>query len=359
MHALTEPEYRALPLDSSSSIKEFAESRHKYYKKFILKKDEEEEEEEGKAARMGNLVDCLLLEPEQFDHRYHLSTCPAPPTGMMLSFTEKLYSLTLEAAPSGILTRDMGSLMEEAYNLVKFDGEGNVVAFKRDSFAKVVERFRVEGESYYHEIRTVRPRGLCLVSQKELEIADRIIDELKTHDFTYKVINQRTTEDITVINQLKVPYFEINGFPLKAMMDKVVVNHRKKEVRPYDLKCVWSVDGFYEKYYLFRKAYIQAFIYTHALRCGAADLGRDYTGYTIHPLSFIVCDSYSVQAPLIYELGEEDLQDAWKGFGHKQATYRGLKDLLEELKWHRENDLWKASRTAYAAGGVINIKDKR
>ena len=50
----------------------------------------------------------------------------------------------------------------------------------------------------------------------------------------------------------------------KSMMDKVVVDHEKRTVQVYDLKCVWAVENFYEEYYLYRRAYIQAFLYWQA-----------------------------------------------------------------------------------------------
>jgi hypothetical protein len=84
------------------------------------------------------------------------------------------------------------------------------------------------------------------------------------------------------------------------MFDKVVIDHRNKTVTPYDLKCVWSVEGFYEDYYLYRRAYIQAFLYFHAMLALAQDPNGPCFEYKVNMHVFIICDSINYFNPLIY-----------------------------------------------------------
>ena len=98
----TEKEYRAVQMDSSSSLKEFSVNRRKYYKKYIL--SENVEEEDSKASVMGRIVETLLLEPEEFDNRFYMSTCLSAPTGLMLAFVEALYKNT------STFTNEMGEV---------------------------------------------------------------------------------------------------------------------------------------------------------------------------------------------------------------------------------------------------------
>ena len=58
--AKTEAQYRAVIMDSSSSLKEFSMNRKKYYSKYIL--NEKTEEEDSKASIIGRLVETLLME---------------------------------------------------------------------------------------------------------------------------------------------------------------------------------------------------------------------------------------------------------------------------------------------------------
>ena len=84
--AKTEAVYRAILLDSSSSLKEFSMDRKKYYNKYYLGKNVEDKD--SQAAIMGRLVETILMESDEFDKRFYMSTCVSSPTGLMLSFVE-------------------------------------------------------------------------------------------------------------------------------------------------------------------------------------------------------------------------------------------------------------------------------
>jgi hypothetical protein len=69
---LEERNYRAIERDSSSSLKDFSLDRRKYFKKYILR--ERVVEKDNQATNMGKLVETLLLEPEEFDNRFYMSS---------------------------------------------------------------------------------------------------------------------------------------------------------------------------------------------------------------------------------------------------------------------------------------------
>ena len=142
------------------------------------------------------------------------------------------------------------------------------------------------------------------------------------------------------------------------MLDKVIVDHDKKTIYPYDLKCVWSVEGFYEDYYLYRRAYIQAYLYWHACRFLAKNKDGVYYGYHVEYPQFIICDSINYFNPLIYVLNDKDMEEARDGFSHKGRDYPGVNFLIDELKWAQENDIWNISKTNHVNNGIVNIKGK-
>ena len=137
-------------------------------------------------------------------------------------------------------------------------------------------------------------------------------------------------------------------------MDKVIVDHENKIIQVYDLKCTWSVEGFYKEYYLYRRAYIQAFLYWHAAHYRFKGLVDD--GYTVAYPSFIVCDRTNYFSPLIYTLDTEDMTNARDGFDLKGYKYPGVLETIDDLKWAIENDVWNISRKNYSNGGIVNIK---
>lgn len=124
----------------------------------------------------------------------------------------------------------------------------------------------------------------------------------------------------------------------------------------YDLKCTWSVENFYEEYYLYRRAYIQAYLYYVAARSLTINPEDELYGYTVKCPKFIVCDSTNYYNPLIYTLTSDDLLEAYEGFEHKGRKYPGVDQLIQDLQWAVVNDIWNISRINYINNGEVNIK---
>jgi hypothetical protein len=121
----------------------------------------------------------------------------------------------------------------------------------------------------------------------------------------------------------------------------------------YDLKCTWSVENFYNEYYLYRRAYIQGFLYHKAAEFWASEMG--YGDYKILHPKFIVCDSTNYMNPLIYAMSDINMVDARAGFEHKGREYPGVAQLIEDLKWALDNDVWNISRENHINNGVVKL----
>ena len=93
----------------------------------------------------------------------------------------------------------------------------------------------------------------------------------------------------------------VDDHEFKSMMDKVVIDHQEKTIQVYDLKCTWSVENFLEEYYLYRRAYIQAYLYFWAAT-HFRESDENLSGYKVMPPRFIVCDSTNYYNPLVYEI---------------------------------------------------------
>jgi hypothetical protein len=339
----TEAQYRAVVMDSSSSLKEFSMNRKKYYKRYVL--NEKVEEEDNKAATMGRVVETMLLEPDEFDKRFHLSVCTSSPTGLMLEFVEALYRRTAEStSEEGLITRPFEDICRDAHT----DS-----GFKIKLDAVLTKFLGSDAEVYYKEIREVRSKGLTVVSTDDLTTAERIVNELKTNEFTANFVNLVNSNRWSVHNQLQVEGYEVFNHKFKSMMDKMIVDHDNKQIQVYDLKCTWSVENFYEEYYLYRRAYIQGYLYYHAVCFWASEMG--YGDYTILNPVFIVCDSTNYMSPLLYQMGQEAFMNAEEGFTHKGKTYSGVKSIVADLKWAIENDRWNISRENYLNNGVVKL----
>jgi len=341
--AKTEAQYRAVKMDSSSSLKEFSTNRKKYHKKYIL--NEAVEEEDNLSATMGRIVETMLLEPEEFDNRFHMSIVTSAPTAMMLDFVEALCKHTLAATnEDGVVTRPFEDLTKDAHA----DS-----GFKIKLDAVLGKFIGTDAEVYFKEMVEVRRKGLTVITMKEVDNATKIVEELKTNDFTADIVNLVKSSRYDVYNQLQIEGYDVFGHQFKSMLDKVVVDHEKRTIQGYDLKCTWSVENFYEEYYLYRRAYIQGHLYINALWHQFAELiDQDYTVLT---MKFIVCDSTNYSAPLIYEMPQSAYDNAEDGFEHKGRNYPGVKSLIADLKWAIENDKWNISRENYINNGVVKL----
>lgn len=341
----SEAGYREVYLDSSSSLKDFSLDRKKYYRKYIM--NEEVEDKDSQAALMGRIVETLLMQPELFDDKFYMSACVSAPTGKMLEFVEALYDISKACTDEeGNITREFVEMSKEAYTKA-----GYKIAYER-----VMNDFTgKDAEIYYNEIRVVRSRGLSVVTPTDVTIAETIVETLRTNPVTKDLVNLVTGGKWRVFNQLQVEGFSIEQHLLKAMMDKVVVNDEEKTVQVYDLKCVWAVENFYEEYYLYRRAYIQAFVYYMACLY-LVETDPSLAGYKVLLPRFIVCDSTNYFNPLIYTLRKQDIIDANDGFEYKGRTYPGVSSIIEDLQWALEFNIWNISRKNSSTNGVVNLK---
>lgn len=342
--AKTEAVYRANMLDSSSSLKDFSMDRKKYYRKYIL--GESVEDKDTQAATTGRVVETLLLEPELFDERFYMSSCIEAPSALMLAFVNALYKFTKEATDDDDnVTRSFEDISKDAY----------VESGFKIKYEAVIGKFvGSDAEIYYNEMRTVKSKGLTVVTAEDVTNAEKIVEELRNNPVTKDVVNLVSSSRYTVHNQLQVEGYEIDHMKFKSMMDKLVVDHEAKTVQVYDLKCTWSVENFLEEYYLYRRAYIQAYLYFWAatyFREGDQELA----GYQILPPKFIVCDSTNYYNPLIYTLDYNDLDSAYDGFTHKNREYKGVRTIIADLQWALDNNIWNISRENSLSNGLVNI----
>lgn len=337
----TEKEYRSTELDSSSSLRDFANDRRKYFKKYVSLVKMEEDEEETKASIMGKLVETLLLEPNEFDNRFWLCSVSKAPTGKMLEFVDALCKKTLENEEA-----DFIELAKEAHRESGFE----------ISLENVLKRFYgSNNEVYYREMLKVKKNNLTIITAEDIETAENIVNELKINQFTSWLFNLDKNR-YDCFYQINIENFEIKGLPMKAMIDILLIDKKKKKIVPYDLKCVWAVENFYEEYYLKKKAYIQALVYKEACY-HFKEMNEDYSYYDVENLRFLVCDSSNYYKPLIYVLDSDDMEDAYNGFEHKGKRYKGVYEIIDDLLWAKENNIWEISRTNYLNKGFVKLRN--
>ena len=341
----TERAYRNVLLDSYSSLKDFADDKKKYYKRYV--EGQKVEEEENKAMTMGSLVETLLWERDLFDKKFKMSECEKTSTGIMLNFVTALVKCTIDSIDpeTNQVSKDFEELSREAHELSGF----------KISYEAVIKKFAgSDDEIYFNELLEVTVNNLIVVGVKEVTNAERIVDELKNNSVTSEIINRISSERWETINQLQIERFEIDGYTLKGMLDYLEIDHLNKVVYPYDLKCTWAVERFFEDGYLYRRYYIQAYVYYTAVKHYIASR-EDLKGYRVEYMRFIVCDSINYFNPLIYCVTDELMDDAYWGFTHRGRKYVGVGEIIKGLKFAQEMNVWNISMENYLSKGVVEL----
>lgn len=343
---LTEKEYRAIDIDSYSSIKVFLDDRKKYYKKFILKEDLKEDDE---GMAMGSLVHCLMLRPREFEDRYSLSEVPIPP-GQYGEFAVKLWEITrMNLAEDGTIIRTMESMMQEAYSSI----------FKRDKFETVKTKFfGTEVEAYYKYLRD--NHGKEVIDLKTLEVAKAIEGSLRSNIATADIMNLKSSRDYEVIDEFPIigeldgSITKTVGFKLKGMIDKLVIDHRNKMIHIYDLKVLWDNEKNFKYGYLKNRYYIQNSTYFYLVvewkkkQKGLEDYGVNFP-------KFVVAESNNYKVPLVYTTGMDNFNEGMRGFILNGEYYPGLIKAVRDLTWHKEMGIWNISRDNYENRGVVKL----
>lgn len=355
---MTEKEYRALEIDSYSSLKVFSEDRKKYYRKFILK--EILKEDETPETKFGSLVDCLRFTPEEYENRYCLALSQIP-TGQYGKFVDELWKVTLNSINSdGEVTRNLDSMLEDAYNTVKFDKDGNIVDFKRDSLEVAKRKFLgSELETHYRQLR--ESYGKTIIELSELENAQKIVQELKGNFATKEVTNLVTDKRFTVhyqfpiIGELDASITKSTPYKLKCLIDQLLIDNEKKIIYIYDLKTAWDNEQQFQYNYLKYKYYLQMAVYFYLVVEWKKKI-KEIADYAVMFPRFIVAESTNYKNPLIYTTTIENFDQGMRGFVLNGKLYPGVVKLVQDLMWHKENGIWNISRDNFATGGIVKIK---
>lgn len=338
----TEKQYRALETDSSSSLKDFATDRRKYFKKYLLG-EIVEDLDDNQSVKIGNIVDCLKFTPQEWDSKFYMSECQEPPTGLMEEFVKNLVIISKEKSEDGVVTASFEDIMKGAYLRTPF---------KRDKFETIVTKFvGSDAEKFYRE--KLRGEGKIIACMQDIDNAQKVIEGLDESPYVGPIINREDGGGIEMFKQLQIEDYELDGLLLKSMLDIVEVDHNEKCVQGYDLKVTYAVEDFYRGYYLKRKAYIQMYVYFKAL---VTWRDKNFRGYRVGIPQFIVADSINYYAPLIYKLDEQDVINAYEGFEEGGRKYEGVKDVVANLLFAKENDIWNISRINYLNEGIANLR---
>jgi len=320
--------YREIDRLSYSQLALYNKDRVKFWKRYILK---EEDQEESEYLTMGNIVDCLLTEPDNFDKKFVISKANVP-VPQMVQFCKILVdNYTKFEIFSDCLIKSYEDLKE--WNGGKL-GTG---------FEKYVENFNKDGKVYFEEL--LESRNKKVISIEEATIGAEIIKKIERCE-AFKPLGNKVLHKVVVL-------FEVMGEEMKCELDEICIDDSTKTIYPFDLKCTSFVEDFVSQGFLKNNYYIQASLYRYALEFWKQENG--YSDYNVENFAFKVVDQKNQVEPLLFKCSDSHYEGGWNGFYVGNKYYKGIYQILEELKKSKEIDRWGISINNYNNKGIVNI----
>lgn len=339
--------YRKIERLSYSDLKVFAKDKKSYYYLKVLKDPDTIEKEEKKKAespyiKMGNIIDIKLTDPNNFDNLF-IKTSASVPTGQMLTLTNFLFEFTLrDTDDKGVIISNFSDRFTEAYEALKQENGGSL----KSGEEKFLERFGKEALDYFQE--KLNSIGKIIITSDEEMKAEAIVENLRNSIGTKEEVNWQH-------KVIKYPIlFDVYDVPMKAELDQIRFDHNSKKIYLDDYKTSSFIDT-WQWEYLDSYYFIQAALYYFGATQHFSE-HPEYKNYTIVPeFNFIVSDYNNYQKPLKYVVEEINLQNAWNGFKVGNKKYKGILQLMDELKFSTENNLWDMSVENFKNKGKVII----
>lgn len=208
-----------------------------------------------------------------------------------------------------------------------------------------------------------------MITTSQVSYAQKLVDDALNCPFEAgDILRQGDSEYTEVHNQLAI-YCDLGKtilgisededapeIPFKLMMDKVIINHITKTIYKYDLKTTWENEDF-EYNFLKMKYYIQLGVYDLGFKQWIEDEMPHLSNYKVEPLAFIAIDSKGISTPIVYKTDDKWSKMAVEGFETKSGRqYKGVKQLVNEIRHHLSTGNWMISEDNYRNNGVTNLK---
>ena len=312
--------------------------------------------EEKKHFIIGNGVDMQLTRPiEEFNQKFHISNLQNKPSDTIKSIVNQVYDLVKEEVGS---LAGKGLLRDHTSKIIDSCNDHNYQPnWKTETrIAKVVEAWE-----YWEDLKAAE--GKVVLSQEENDLISQIVMSIRTNPTTSKYFE--TSKDVEILDQLAI-YFSYCGIDCKALLDRVIVDHKNKTIQPIDFKTMGDQTIYFPKSLRQRRYDIQAAFYTEALKSK-----KEYETYKILPFKFIVESTINPGNPLVFTCSQELLRIGQfgapktylygkivsEGYDHMSEyksmvtlEIKGFHQLIEDYKWYMENEFEKNKKIVESQG---------
>ena len=320
---------------SYSSLTKLMTNPPLFYNDYVLK---QREDISGKHLDVGELMHCLVLEPEEFDNKFYILTC-AVPGGKLRDVIESVFKTYMKP----ILEQDPNS--HQALNT--FEDEILKEMEVQDLYQGLVDAKRAtngvmltgnqkrlekaitnETDKYFLAMQEADGKTIIdmQIAQAAREKANAILTDPKASVF---LTSNSIKEDVRTELELKV---EFNNYPykfgLKGIIDCVKIDYENEKIYISDLKTTsktlkqWRKD-FNESEYMY---WLQCILYKELI---LSLVPKDSKETWAMEIRFIVVDKTNTVYP--FKVSVTSLTR----FEHQ------TKECLDRAQWHLDNNSYK------------------
>lgn len=311
--------------------------------------------EEKKHFLIGDGVDMQLTRStEEFNQKFHISNLQNKPSDTIKSIVNQVYDHVKEVHGREILTIDRyPNAILDACNDHTYQSKW----LDNTRIAKIVEAWE-----YWEDLKAAE--GKVVLSQEENDLISQIVMSIRTNPTTSKYFE--TSKDVEILDQYSI-YFNYEGIECKALLDRIIVDHKNKTIQPIDFKTMGDQTLYFPKSLRQRRYDIQAAFYTEALYYFKERDDKTLQYYKILPFKFIVESTINPGNPLVFNCSNE-LLDIGK-YGRSPYRFydkpyvsseyinymkfdeiKGFHQLIEDYKWYMENEFEKSRKIVEAQG---------
>lgn len=357
---ILDDKYRVHPGISNSLIKDFNKKGPKvFFDTYIDPLRPERLEWSTESTDIGDLCDCLLTTPEQFDKYYYVSgdvKVSAPQRAIL----DAARAMAIKSAVSKGLTLQealghpaVNKIFDAGEFLLKCAREYRDPAKSEEEAKKgyqgnykddtLIKHLIEVGAHYYADLSTAA--GRKVIDQTTYNVAELKKREALSDERIGLLFTEKPTDAVYVKNQHMV-VTTINGVEVKILLDWVRFDHTNKRITPKDVKTALSRVQFKLSY--------ESFGYGNQGSFYSGVLKHAYPDYTIDPFEFIVLFTDTKEDPMLYRMSQAELDIYRDGAVLKSGrVLNGWVNTLSEIKWHTETGNWRYPKSYYEKGFQI------
>lgn len=345
--------YRKLDALNQSMLKTFDTDPIRFYNEFKLGKIPKDKT--STALIIGDLVDFYVLAckgdelefASRFDEKFALFS-GVKGTGQVFELADYLFEETK------ICTNERGEVtcsFETRFNaaLVKVRADGK---YKKKDDAYILDDFEKNGLVYFQML--MDNMGKTVVEVSLMDKAKIVGNNLLRDNFTKHLFKHGEHDYFTHFPiEWRYEIGQDKSILCKSEVDMLIIDHDAKIIHPMDLKTTYDNESF-DYMYIKNSYYLQNAFYNKAVKVWAEE--NDMRDFTVMPMHFIVGDTSSNnRRPLLYETSAQDVMNGMYGFDLRGTHYRGVHELVMDIAWAEENDVWDCSKEAHDKNGKMTL----